>query len=105
MIHVHLQANHVFIYLQADVYVNSVGTNLVLNNGAVSRSFLNAGGQALQDECDHYISQHGCVPVGSVIVTKPGAIRCQGIIHTVGTTYDGKHSEGVSYYTCVNKMF
>ena len=83
--------------MQADIYVNTVGTDLVLGNGAVSRSFLQAGGQALQDECSFHVSQHGNVPVGSIIVTKPGAILCQRIIHTVGTKYDGKHSEGVSY--------
>jgi len=73
----------------------------VLSNGAVSRSFLKAGGKALQKECRSYISQYGNVPVGSIVFTKPGAIpNCQGIIHTVGTEYDGKHSEGVSFNIC-----
>ena len=83
--------------MQADIYVNTVGTDLLLGNGAVSRSFLQAGGQALQDECKLHVKQHGSVPVGNIIVTKPGAIVCEKIIHTVGTKYDGKKSEGVSH--------
>jgi len=68
-----------------------------LKNGAVSRSFLKAGGQALQDECNAYIAQHGQVPIAGAVVTKPGAIPCLGIIHTVGAEYKGKQSEDVSY--------
>lgn len=83
--------------LQADLYVNTCGSDLVLKNGAVARSFLKAGGQALQDECNAYISQHGQIPVGGVILTKPGAIPCLGIIHTVGREYTGKKSEDVSF--------
>lgn len=78
------------------MYVNSVGSDLVLKNGAVALSFLKAGGQALQDECDAYISQHGQVPTAGVVITKPGAIPCLGIIHTVGVEYGGKQSEDVS---------
>ena len=68
--------------------MNTVGTDLVLKNGAVSRAFLKAGGQALQDECNNYVASHGCLSVGGVVVTKPGAIPCKHIIHTVGSTYN-----------------
>ena len=67
--------------------MNTVGTDLVLKNGAVSRAFLKAGGQALQDECDDYIASHGSLPVAAVVVTKPGAIPCKEIMRTVGMTY------------------
>ena len=79
------------------MYVNTVGPNLMLNNKGVAQSFLKAGGQALQDECNAYISQHGQVPVAGAVVTKPGAIPCLGVIHTVGTEYTGKQSEDVSF--------
>ena len=46
--------SHCMFMLQADLYVNTVGSDLVLKNGAVVYSFLKAGGQALQDECDAY---------------------------------------------------
>ena len=69
----------------------------MLNNSGVAQSFLKAGGQALQDECDAYVRQHGQVPVAGEVVTKPGAIPCLGIIQTVGTEYTGKQSEDVSF--------
>lgn len=74
-----------------------MGSDLMLNNSGVAQSFLKAGGQALQDECDAYVRQHGQVPVAGAVVTKPGAIPCLGIIHTVGTEYTGKQSEDVSF--------
>jgi len=40
--------------------------------------------------------KHGRVPVGEVVVTGPGSIRCKKIIHTVGPVYDGKSSEQVT---------
>ena len=85
--------------------MNTVGTDLVLKNGAVSRAFLKAGGQALQDECDDYIASHGSLPVAAVVVTKPGAIPCMGIMHTVGMTYSAinpKQSKEVKYILCTN---
>ena len=90
--------------LQADLYVNTCGSDLVLKNGAMARSFLKAGGQALQDECNGYISQNGQISVGGVVLTKPGAIPCQGIIHTVGKEYNGKESEDVSFQLTQNKV-
>jgi len=66
-----------------------------LRNGAVSASLLKAGGQALQDECTAYVANHGRVPVGEVVVTGSGSIRCKKIIHTVGPVYGGKRSEEV----------
>ena len=73
--------------------MNTVGTDLVLKNGAVSRAFLKAGGQALQDECNNYVASHGCLPIAGVVVTKPGAIPCKNIIHTVGSTYSTSNEE------------
>ena len=80
--------------------MNTVGTDLVLKNGAVSRAFLKAGGQALQDECNDYVASRGNLPVAGVVLTKPGAIPCKGIIHTVGSTYSDvnkKLSEEVNH--------
>ena len=69
----------------------------MLNNKGVAQSFFKAGGQALQDECNAYISQQGQVRIPGTVVTKPGAIPCLGIIHTVGREYTGKQSEDVSF--------
>jgi len=81
--------------VQADIYVNTVGDNLNLKNGAVSMSLFKAGGQALQDECTAYVTRNGKVHAGGVVVTGPGSIQCSKIIHTIGPSYDGKHSEQV----------
>ena len=70
--------------------------------GAVAASFLAAGGQSLQDECTAYVTKNGSVPCGEVVVTGPGAIRCNKIIHTVGPVYDGKRSEKVHKYISYN---
>ena len=68
--------------------MNTVSNDLVLSNGAVSRSILRTGGPALQDECNQYISNHGKVQIGEIVVTGPGNIPCKNIIHTIGTTYN-----------------
>ena len=78
--------------LQAEVYVNTTSNDLKLSNGAVSQSILNEGGQALQNECDQYISQHGNVSFGDIVITGPGNIPCKHIIHTVGSNYDSSNS-------------
>ena len=65
-------------------------------------SFLKAGGQDLQDECTAYVRKNGAVPYGDVVVTRPGAIPCSRIFHTVGPVYNGKASEKVMtlYIVC-----
>ena len=68
--------------------MNTVSNDLVLSNGAVSRTILKAGGPALQDECNQYISGNGKPRIGGVVVTGPGNIPCKYIIHTVGAKYD-----------------
>jgi len=82
--------------MQADVYVNTAGDNLNLRQGAVATSFLEAGGQALQDECTTYVAKNGRIPFGEIVVTGPGLVDCKKIIHTVGPVYDGKRSEQVN---------
>ena len=86
---------HCLLYIQADVYVNTVSHDLNLRNGAVSMSLLKAGGKVLQNECTAYVEKNGKVHVGRVVVTGPGSIQCKKIIHTVGPSYDGKRSEQV----------
>ena len=78
------------------MYVNTAGESLNLQQGAVATSFLKAGGQNLQDECNAYVRKNGKVPCGEVVVTGPGAIQCKKIIHTIGPVYSGKVSEKVT---------
>ena len=74
--------------LQAEVYVNTTSTDLILSNGEVSKSILKAGGQAIQDECTEYISTNGNVEAGEIVVTGPGNIPCKFIIHTAAARYN-----------------
>ena len=67
-----------------------------MSQGTVAASFLKAGGQALQDECTAYVRKNGKVRCGEVVVTRPGAIHCNRVIHAVGPLYDGKASQKVT---------
>ena len=87
--------------------MNTVSNDLVLSNGAVSRSILRAGGPVLQDECNQYISSNGKPQIGGVVVTGPGNIPCKHIIHTVGAKYNKSAvmtSVKVGSYMCVDKL-
>ena len=84
---------------QAEVYVNSTSSDLVLSNGAVSKSILRAGGQTVQDECTNHVSKNGRVKPGDIVVTRAGNIQCKHIFHTACSNYDNlnaKNSEKVS---------
>ena len=78
------------------MYVNTASNDLNLNNGAVAKSLLKAGGQALQDECTSYVSQNGNMSAGGVVVTGPGKLPCKRVVHTVGMLYNGSQSEKVT---------
>ena len=83
----------VIFSFQAEAYVNTTSTDLILSNGAVSKSILQAGGQTLQDACSQYVSKNGQVQPGDVVVTGPGNIPdCECIIHTAGSNYDSSNT-------------
>lgn len=75
--------------------MNSTAKNLILTNGTVSKHILEKGGQALQDECNKYVSNNGNLQAGDIAVTGPGKIPCKCIIHTVGVEYDSSYGEKV----------
>ncbi|CAH1257722.1 PARP14 [Branchiostoma lanceolatum] len=65
---------------QADVLVNTVGTDLVLSQGGVACAFLKAGGPQLQQLC----SAHGKAKPGDVVPTSSaGGLLCQQVYHAV----------------------
>ena len=78
------------------MYVNTASHDLNLTNGAVAKSLLKAGGQALQDECTSYVTQNGSLSAGSVVVTGPGKLPCRRVVHTVGMPHNGSQSEKVT---------
>ena len=78
-----------FIYLQADVYVNTTNTKLDLSSGAVSQLLLKLGGPDLQAECN----KKGSISVGEVAVTGGGKLECRHIFHVVIPRYDGPEGQ------------
>ena len=66
-----------------DVIVNAANNQLWLGGG-VAGAILEAGGRAIQNECDAYIRAHGDLTDGEVAVTGAGKIECKRIIHAVG---------------------
>uniref|UniRef100_A0A3Q3M6T9 Poly [ADP-ribose] polymerase n=1 Tax=Mastacembelus armatus TaxID=205130 RepID=A0A3Q3M6T9_9TELE len=64
-----------------DVIVNSSNENFSLKSG-VSKAILDAGGQAVQAECQ----QLGAQPNPGMIMTQPGNLKCKKILHVVGQT-------------------
>ncbi|XP_035673943.1 protein mono-ADP-ribosyltransferase PARP14-like [Branchiostoma floridae] len=65
---------------QADVLVNTVGTDLDLGQGGVASAFLKAGGPELQQFC----SAHGKAKPGDVVPTpSAGGLLCQQVYHAV----------------------
>ena len=74
------------------MYVNTTSNDLVLSNGAVSKSILQAAGQAIQDECSKYVSKNGKLQAGDIAITGAGNISCKLIIHTAGSNYDSSNT-------------
>lgn len=80
------------------MYVNTASDDLNLNNGAVAKSLLKAGGHSLQDECTTYVTQNGNLSPGDIVATGPGKLHCKKVVHTVGMSYNGSQSEKVTVW-------
>jgi len=52
----------------------------------VAGAIVRMGGTSIQQESDSYVSKHGPVPTGEVVLTQSGKLPCKAIIHAVGTT-------------------
>ncbi|KAI8490692.1 positive regulation of interleukin-4-mediated signaling pathway [Branchiostoma belcheri] len=69
---------------QADVIVNTIGPDLNLRTGAVSKALLDAGGPKLQVECDKIKKDLGRLPAhGEVVQTSGGNLGCKQVYHAV----------------------
>ncbi|XP_046334977.2 protein mono-ADP-ribosyltransferase PARP15-like [Haliotis rufescens] len=69
------------IFLQADVLVNTTGTDVNLLAGTVSYTFLEAGGKRLQEELTRACPSG--LKVGGVAETTGGKLQCQKVFHVV----------------------
>ena len=66
-----------------DVIVNAANSRLQHSTG-VAKAIVDAGGKAIQDECDRYIMAEGSILEGQVIVTSAGKMSFKKVIHAVG---------------------
>ena len=67
-----------------DVIVNSANKNLEHNSNGVAKAILNAGGEAIQEECDRFIVELGSILEGQVVITTAGKLPFKKVIHAVG---------------------
>lgn len=68
------------IIFQVDVIVNSVGADLNLQNGIVSKKLVDKAGTTIQDECNAKYKDDG-INIGEIAVTNAGKLQCQKIFH------------------------
>ncbi|CAC5395810.1 PARP10_14_15 [Mytilus coruscus] len=64
---------------KVDVIVNSVGTDLNLQNGLVSKMLVDKAGSTIQVECDKQYKNG--IDIGQIVVTKAGKLKCKNIFH------------------------
>ena len=67
-----------------DVIVNSANTNLKHNSTGVAKAILDAGGEAIQEECDRLFNEQGPILEGQVVATTAGKLPFKEVIHAVG---------------------
>ncbi|KAI0242563.1 Protein mono-ADP-ribosyltransferase PARP14 [Lamellibrachia satsuma] len=70
---------------QVDAIVNSTTTLLDLDNGALSASVLQTGGDTLQEECQK-VAPKG-IKHGEVVVTSGGQLPCQFVVHGAASSW------------------
>ncbi|XP_046902162.1 poly(ADP-ribose) polymerase family member 14-related sequence 1 isoform X2 [Hypomesus transpacificus] len=68
-----------------EALVNTVGEDLVLNSGAVSKAILSVAGPELQALVDQQAVRGNC---GDIIVTSGGNLKCKVVFHTIAPNWD-----------------
>ena len=71
---------------KTDAITNAANEDLLLGSG-VAGAISQAGGPAIQQECDEIYRRFGKVPVGGSVPTKAGMLPFKCIVHTVGPYY------------------
>ncbi|KAL3864451.1 hypothetical protein ACJMK2_006135 [Sinanodonta woodiana] len=72
----------------SDVIMNSVTTELNLDEGLLSKSLIKEGGKEIQDECNS--SYPNGIKYGDIAITGAGNLRCKTIFHVPVTPWDGR---------------
>jgi len=71
-----------------DAIVNAANSRLAHGAG-VAGAIARRGGEAIGQESDAWVRDHGPVPTGDVAVTGAGALPCTAVIHAVGPVWQG----------------
>ena len=69
--------------------MNTVGQDVDLSQGAVSRSLLNVAGQGMQQECRTQVPAGQQLNIGQIIRTSGHQLRCKDVLHGVLNRWDG----------------
>ncbi|XP_066278203.1 protein mono-ADP-ribosyltransferase PARP14-like isoform X2 [Branchiostoma lanceolatum] len=78
---------------QADVIVNTIGSDLNLRTGAVSKALLDVAGPKLQVECDKIKKDLGRLPShGEVVQTSAGNLESKRVYHAVCSFWNPQDS-------------
>lgn len=77
---------------KVDAIVNAANSSL-MGGGGVDGAIHRAGGPIILQECEDYVSQHGRLPTGQVMITSGGNLPAKFVIHTVGPIYSKKKAE------------
>jgi len=70
--------------------VNAANEHLQ-HGGGVAAAIVQAGGQAIQNESDEWVAEHGPIGPGRAAITTAGKLPARYVIHVVGPRYrDGQ---------------
>ncbi|KAL4231078.1 E3 ubiquitin-protein ligase dtx3l [Mactra antiquata] len=83
---VHLYKHSIIDLKDMDAITNAANERLA-HGGGVAYFISKAAGKSMDDECRRYIEQNNAIPVSQCYVSKPGYIKCKGIIHAVGPSW------------------
>ncbi|KAK7479331.1 hypothetical protein BaRGS_00029409 [Batillaria attramentaria] len=78
---------------KADVIVSTVHPSLDLRKGVLSKSILEAGGDAIQQELQSFVQQHGRARRGGVVKTQGGNLKCRSVFHLSLPTWNDDRGE------------
>lgn len=88
--------------ITVDAIVNAANSGL-RGGGGVDGAIHAAGGPEILEECQRWVTEHGPLPTGRVMITGAGRLAASHVIHTVGPIYsehdpaDARHLLGNCY--------